>query len=149
MENKIKLFSDKFENSNKNIEKSKKTINSNEIDAIEFIVFLERNKQYFKNEVFKYDASSRLLYLDTLILRTSFYRLKDYEKNKNVKLYLFKNRFYTTAQYEVLSLILSIVTAFVLVGLFSLFIPNITVYVIASCLASAAFYLFDVYEFIL
>ena len=145
MDNKIERFSNKFDDGNKNIESD----NLSNVDYVEFIAFLEKNKGYFKTAVLKYPASTRFLYLDVLISERSDYELKNYIKNRSVKHYMFKNRVYTIYQYEILSLILSALLGFVFIGFFISFIPNIMAYMIASFLLSIVFYLFDVFEFIL
>ena len=145
MDNKIERFSNKFDEGNKNIESD----NLSNADYVEFIAFLEKNKGYFKTVVLKYPASTRFLYLDALISERSDYELKNYIKNRSVKRYMFKNRFYTIYQYEILSLILSALLGFVFIGFFISFIPNIMAYMIASFLLPIVFYLFDVFEFIL
>ena len=145
MDNKIERFSNKFDDGNKNIESD----NLSNVDYVEFIAFLEKNKGYFKTSILKYPAPTRFLYLDDLISKRSDYELKNYIKNRSVKHYMFKNRFYTIYQYEILSLILSALLGFVFIGFFISAIPNIMAYMIASFLLSIVFYLFDVFEFIL
>lgn len=148
MENK---FSSKYEESNSNIEKrlNKSAKTNNEV--IEFIAFLETNKEFFKKNILGFTASTRINALSDLIEEVSSYSLEKYLSNKDVRYYLFKNRFFTKTQYANLSILvctLSFVIFFILSIIFFRNHDAIRELISAGAAVSILFYIFDGFEWI-
>lgn len=146
MENK---FSSKYEEANSNIKRLDNVSKNCIADSVEFVAFLETNKEFFKSNIIKLNAGSRITALEKLISRISSYSLNKYLSDKDVRKYLFKNRFYTKHQYNNLSLLCSLsffICFLILSIIFFRQDESFSHIVFALMFLSCIFYILDCYE---